>query len=395
MAKKKVAAKSAKAKHNGLLVRDRALEETRSQLGLFHDARDIRDAREEGTMDELWMVAQSLMLCGLPYDEVDDTQWERQARLADGSTLRVTFAANTKGVPLPFGQDRGPLYFMIDRAIAKHRRLLSEVDARPDLSRTLPDSMLTWSDEDKKRELARRERERQDILDQARFVEWTTASEYLNAMGKARGGRDYTVLKERMKRIRSCSISIIRQTPKGNSESLLLPMIRSTRMPDWITDGEDQATSLSAPGAGEPIGIEIGHDFFRDFTRNHLPVPALIITKLIRRPKTLDLVIWLCWRVYAAKKDSFIPIEDLKNQLGSTDTNDGRVLADLRKAIEFLHQAGWWQLRARVLVESRSRGKSISRAGLQIGPPTNLVYFNMPGSVEKLIEADDPLDGDL
>jgi hypothetical protein len=35
---------------------------------------------------------------------------------------KVTFSAGAKGVPVPFGQDRGPLCFMIDRALAERRK---------------------------------------------------------------------------------------------------------------------------------------------------------------------------------------------------------------------------------------------------------------------------------
>ncbi len=357
--------------------RDRAGEEKRSQLALFHNARDIRDVRETGDMNELWLVAQALILCGLPYDEVADTQWERRARLGDGSHLTVTFAATVKGTPVPFGQDRGPLYFMIDRALAERRNLQQEIATNKDLALT---------PELNEVERMRRERERARILDGARFVEWSTAADYLNAMGKPTGGTDYAILKQRMKRIRSCAISIVRDRPNGESESLVLPIIRASRAPGWAKSPseakgsvEDGKLTLTSPRAHEdrPIGFEIGQDFFQDFVEHHVPVPAVLIKKLLRRPKTLDLVMWLCWRVFAAKTDTFIPIADLKSQLGSTDSNDGRLLADLRKAIEFLKQAGWKQLRAEVVVNGhRLKKGQPGKSGLKIGPPRDRIYFN-------------------
>jgi hypothetical protein len=356
--------------------RDRAGEEKRAQLALFHSARDIRDVRETGDMNELWLVAQALILCGLPYDEVKDTQWERRARLGDGSQLTVTFAATVKGVPVPFGQDRGPLYFMIDRALAERRNLQQQMAMDKSLA-------LTPGLEEGER--LRRERERARILDGARFVEWSTAADYLNAMGKPTGGTDYAILKQRMKRIRSCAISIVRDRPDGESESLVLPIIRASRAPGWAKSpaeakaaGELNLTLTSKPiHEDRPIGFEIGQDFFQDFVEHHVPVPAVLIKKLLRRPKTLDLVMWLCWRVFAAKTDTFIPIADLKSQLGSTDSNDGRLLADLRKAIDFLKQAGWKQLRAEVVVNGhRLKKGQPGKSGLKIGPPRDRIYFN-------------------
>lgn len=353
--------------------RDRAGEDQRSQLALFHSARDIRDVRDNGQMNEIWLVAQALILCGLPYDEVTDTQWERKARLADGSELKVTFAATVKGVPIPYGQDRGPLYFLVDRALAERRNLQRTIAA---------DKSLTLSEDLEEEERERRLRERARILDGARFVEWTAASEYHDAMGKQSGGNQYASLKDRMNRISSCAISIVRDKPDGERETLVLPIIRASRAPGWAKatkDDKAKDTDLAKKKADtRPIGFEIGPDFFLDFVEHHVPIPAVLIKKLLRKPKTLDLVMWLCWRVFAAKTDSFIPISDLREQLGSTDTNDGRVLADLRKAIEFLRQSGWDQLRAEVVTAGRGKAKKgqPSRNGLRIGPPKDMVYFN-------------------
>jgi hypothetical protein len=362
-------------------IRDRALEDRRSQMALFHSAQDIRDIRNSGQMNEIWLIAQALILCGLPYEEVKDTQWERKARLADGSDLKVTFAATIKGVPIPYGQDRGPLYFMVDRALAMRRKLQKQIAAN---------KSLTITDDLDEGERERRLSERAKILDGARFVEWTTASEYHEVMGKNSGGNQYAILKDRMNRISSCAISIVRDRPDGERETLVLPIVRASRTPGWAkktTATKSMVSTLEQTQPNSrPIGFEIGPDFFLDFVEHHVPIPAVLIKKLLRRPKMLDLVMWLTWRVFAAKNDTFIPIADLRDQFGSTDTNDGRLMADLRKAIEFLKQSGWTELRAEVLSSGTGRKKGgNNKNGLRIGPPLNRVYFNQENDkVQKL-----------
>ncbi|WP_165420466.1 replication protein RepA [Edaphobacter modestus] len=326
-------------------------------------------------MTEIWLVAQALILCGLPYEEVADTQWQRKARLADGSMLKVTFASTEKGVPIPYGQDRGPLYFLVDRALSERRKIQKRI--RDDKSLRITDD-LSEDERDK------RMRERARLLDGARFVEWTAASQFLDLMGKNVGGNQYALLKERMNRITACAISIVREKPDGEKETLVLPIVRSSRTPGWAKSSNKSLRANNGDGSemsssdSRPIGFEIGPDFFHDFVEHHVPIPAVLIKKLLRKPKTLDLVMWLCWRAYAANTDTFIPISDLREQLGTTDTNDGRVLAELRKAIEFLKQAGWSQLRAEVVSRRSGKAKAgeSNRNGLRIGPPKDLVYFN-------------------
>ena len=69
--------------------------------------------RGEGLSGELFQVAQALILCGLPYQATDKTRITRQARLGDGSRLKVTFSSSLD-VGLPYGCDRSVLHFLLD-----------------------------------------------------------------------------------------------------------------------------------------------------------------------------------------------------------------------------------------------------------------------------------------
>lgn len=365
--------------------RDRRAEAVSAQLSFFENIVDLRKKREDGDLDDKWQIAQALILCSLPYDEVTDTHWVRSARLGDASNLRVTFAATEKGVPLPFGQDRGPLYYIMNKAIIRYRQLLRQVNADPQYA--LDESL----DEE---ELTRRKLEREEILDKARFVEWTTATEYNNLMRK-KGGWSRENLSARIERLRHCAISIVRETSYGE-ETLLLPLMHSTRTPNWARTKRNKAahsTALEKSPNPNAYGFEIGRDVFRDYVRFHVPVPVEIIIALLRRPRILDLFVWLCWRVYAAKTDAFIPLTEIQQQIGSADTNQRRVLQALREAIQIARGMGWTELRAEVL--TRRKGKKfrgVQMAGLQVGPPRKGVQFCH--SVAKTVEVD-PLPEDV
>ena len=81
--------------------RNRKVEEHLSksrQAAVLAKVRIDRDAN--GGEEEIFQVAQALILCGLPYDKTDQTKITRSARLADGSVVDVTFSTGLKaGMP--------------------------------------------------------------------------------------------------------------------------------------------------------------------------------------------------------------------------------------------------------------------------------------------------------
>lgn len=290
-----------------------------------------------------------MIVCGLPYDEVKDTQWEKSARLGDGSHLTVTFAATQKGVSLPFGQDRGPLLFLINKAIERYFLILN----------SLPTNV--------------NEAEREKLLDQARFVRWDEAKQYLDIMSLGSGGTDYERLTARLKRIRNCAISVIRSNSEGDEDSLLVPIVRSSRLPGWAKDRKSRFKGTLSVLTNAPreksMGFELGKDFFKDFIHHHVPVPTEVIRKLIGKPKYLDLFVFLCWRSFAANSVSAIPLTELQNQLGSKDSNMYRLANDIQNVIKLSKSLGWKELNAEVGTDSTGRKV------LKIGKPINNVHF--------------------
>jgi hypothetical protein len=128
--------------------RNYSAEERAAQMSLFSDLAGLIDERQAGDI-ACWQVALCLILCGLPYDETAERSVTRRARLADGSWLSVTFTAvgqrhehdedgnpvndpasgkqKVTPIPLPFGADRGPLHFLINKAILRAKIWNGEV----------------------------------------------------------------------------------------------------------------------------------------------------------------------------------------------------------------------------------------------------------------------------
>jgi hypothetical protein len=342
--------------------RDHAAEQRSAQISLFSDMERLIDQKQAGDI-AVWQVALCLILCGLPYDETPEPSVTRRARLADGSWLTVRFTAtgerlecNKKGepildpasgkpkvtsIPLPFGADRGPLHFLINKAVLKAKDL---------------------------------ERRGFDVSE-ARFVEWEKANEYLKEMCLDKGGKNYRDLRPRIERIKYCAITVTR-TNHGTEETLMAPVLSRTRLPRSLDasykaalPSKDVAVIEKRPASkqADVMGVEFSGDFFDEFLRNHMPVPVELLRATMGRSQLQDYVLWLYWRAFAAQKDTLIPWRAVREQLWQNDSNEARLYSRMKRAMATL-RAVWPELRAEV------NPKHFESKGLLIGPPRNGVY---------------------
>ena len=268
--------------------------------------------RGEGLSGELFQVAQALILCGLPYQATDKTRITRQARLGDGSRLKVTFSSSLD-VGLPYGCDRSVLHFLLDRAVKSR----------------------------------------------SRFVNWKTASEFLTAMGMQHGGKNRRDLRDRFLRIRALTIGVERSGP--TSDTQIMPIIRRSRLPQSIL-AEAAQTAPSTISADE-LGLEIDPLFFEELVAHPVPVPVEILRATRSKPQLQDMMLFLYWRAYAAASPSVIPWSDLREQLWQDDSNPRRISSRFNTAIGALRLL-WPELSA----EARKQG-------LYVAPPRGMRYL--------------------
>ncbi len=123
----------------------------------------IRQQRDDGSLSqELFQVSQALILCGLPYQPTTERHFTRKARLADGSTVAVTFSTALEAA-MPYGSDRTLLHFLMDRAVKTGSRFVSWETATeflrgPFRKRTRSYVSAEWTPESSDIELERRRR---------------------------------------------------------------------------------------------------------------------------------------------------------------------------------------------------------------------------------------------
>ncbi len=307
--------------------RDRKVEDHLSktrQAAALAQVRIDRDAN--GGEEEIFQVAQALILCGLPYDKTDQTKITRSARLADGSVVDVTFSTGLKA-GMPYGSDRSLLHFLFDKAVKSD----------------------------------------------SRFVSWETATEFLQMMNMAQGGKNRRDLRQRFLRIRSLTIGVERTTQYGTTSDLM-PVIRHSHLPTSVdVRAEQRGQSLLPIGSDVVFGVEIDPSFFADLKRYHVPTPAAIIRTTRNKSQLQDLMLWLHWRCYAANKSSLIKWEYLRMQLWQDDKTSRRIKVRFAEAITALRII-WPELQAEAL-----------KTGLMVGPPLRGRYLLAKGAAARQI----------
>lgn len=297
--------------------RDHAVEKHLATSRRAAKMAGIRIDRDAGALAaELFQVAQALVLCGLPYQPTSVRHFTRKARLADGSEVSVTFSTGFED-GMPYGSDRSLLHFLLDKA----------------------------------------------IKGQSRFVSWETATEFLNTMHLALGGKNRRDLRKRFERIRGLTIGVKRKAPSGSSTKLM-PIIRQSHLPTSVDVNAEVGGQVSLPLTSELVyGVEIDEMFYADLLAHHVPIPAQIIRATRKQSQLQDLVIFLYWRCYAAQSVSLIPWAYLKQQLWQEDKQSWRIRERFAQAIVALRIL-WPELQAEAL-----------KTGLMVGPPRNGRYM--------------------
>lgn len=311
------------------LVRDRRIEDIKARCSLATNLSSIAVERSTFPFDSslLFRVAHFLVLCALPYRQTAERQIIRKARLGDGTTLTVIFTAVDPDVAMPFGADRIPLHWAINRAISH----------------------------------------------ESPIVYWDEIGEYFDEMGMRKGGRAYEELAARWERILSLDVFIKRE---GRDLPVIerqgYHMIEASRLPKSLRPGHE-GLFASNPEFKDRCGFRFNSLVFDQILKANIPVLRSLITATRKRSQLQDYMLFLIWRSYGAETESLIPWDKLREQLWSEDTNPYRLKSRMEQAIDHLHHGtGWNELNAHAMTK-----------GLLIGPPKNGVQFMPEGRVRR------------
>jgi hypothetical protein len=235
-----------------------------------------------GLTNEKLFMARVLIYCGLPVTEHKGKEpIVRKARLADGTTLRVTFIRTHPQVPLPYGGDRTMVYFITNKA----------------------------------------------VLQQQPILDWEDANEYLRLFRMVtKSGENHRAAQERFTRIAYMDIMVEHLDVNNKTvEHWKCPLIDHARISAVVDEEGNWKPSQSIGKMLEAQqSVSVGLRFFAELQKNPVPVPIALVHAVGKQFRILDYMIFLYWRAFAAHKESFIPWRYLQEQFDSADSNPRR-----------------------------------------------------------------------
>ena len=311
------AAKPAKPPRTAKDGRSHAKEEKAAQRSLTSSLVDARLSLAGSTSPQVVQIAQTLVLCGLPYRKTAERTIVRRSRAADGTTVTVTFQAHRSETPLPYGSDRSVLHWATDRAIKTGSPL----------------------------------------------VDWNSATRFLADMKMCDSGQNYARLREAFRRLSGFSVTVERVT-EANEKLTILPVFESSNIPRLHPSAKVVPIQGQDPEY-EQTGILFGSTFYKEIVRHHVPFPLDVLRSVYRKPQMSDYMMFLHWRVFAAQSETVIPWHMMREQLWQEDSNLYRMRTRFQEVIKAF-KVVWPELTA----EARSTGLYIApiRSGRYLIP---------------------------
>jgi hypothetical protein len=309
---------------------------TQEMLPGYSDYRKEREQAAQKQLDRimgLWksgmsgdklFTAQMLIYCGLPINKTDASSVVRKSRLADGSSVRVTFHQTNPDVPLPFRADRTMAYFLTNKAVMQQNPLLR----------------------------------------------WDYANEYMRLFGlNPDSGAHYKAVQERFTRIAYLGINVEYLDMEDQVvEHWKCPIIDNARISAKIDPAGKWTTSVTiAEMLSAKQEVTFGLRFFMELQKQPVPIPIELLQATQKAHRLMDYVVFLYWRAFAGATQSFIPWRYLQEQFDNVDSNQDRWTQQFRKA----------QIILKALPDPISQIKfDVSSAGLTVHPlPIGTTFF--------------------
>lgn len=161
------------------------------------------------------------------------------------------------------------------------------------------------------------------------------------------GGRwgSITAIKTQMSRLLKTVITVAIDYDSG--EGIQNALVADSAMLWWDTKQADQMPLV-------PGYIELSRAFFEDLTRSAVPVDLDILKVIRKSPLSIDLYMWLTYRMSTLKKSTLVSWDQLHDQFGTGYPNDKRGRFNFKKkCIEALERVKetWPEVKAKPLKE--------------------------------------------
>lgn len=236
------------------------------------------------------LVSRALTLCPLPYRKPKESQLTRSMKLPVGS-LRVTFSDMTNSKELAYGDDA----LVLDLLASEARRRSNKV--------------VTF-------------RTAKDLLEFA-GIRPDSRGDF--------GGKDFKEILHRVNRLRRLGIAVLWNAPDGGeAEPLEIYRVFSRSLTPSTPDVQREAHGERALF---PYFLEFSEEFFAELMSHYRAIPREILLNFKGNPTEYSLAKFIVDRVATARSVTTIPLEALRDERGSGDSNLRRFRQQLRNVL--------------------------------------------------------------
>ena len=251
---------------------------------------DLRRKLANQDWNRILHTAKTLALCSLPVAPVEARTLVREAVDEKGTRIHVMFSSHDETIPLPYGNDR---------------------------------ALITW--------LMTLARERGSSR-----VEFSSAMEFFDTFGIDSGGKSYSELRGALERIGNVVItygykSTLANVDRDQGEKLIFSRQLPTRH-----DAKSEGTGLiKLPGMPNYF-VQFGEQTFRELVSTPVSVPVEILRHYRNNPVAWDLINFVVATATGLEGDAehAVPFSLLTQFLGTQDSNPWRLQKKIKQVQE-------------------------------------------------------------
>jgi len=290
--------------------------------------------------EKLLFTARALALCGLPHQKTNATHIVKEATLADGRQILVTFSAGEAGLPLPFGKDRTILTWFITKSRQANNRRISFKNARlfvkeMDLPKTgkAYKEFLASFDRITSMNCTIRFKDtsggtfkgKTTIIEQSYVPSAADMEAEASGLQRLIGSGSAATLAD---------AETARPSSSYSKEDLHLALSKGESVSISLKGAMHIEVNASSPAQNDEYVVVFDENFFQEFIRFPVALPLEAMKEFTDQPLYWDFIQYLAY-LAAEAPDSHhvIHIKELSDRLGSRDKNVRKLRMKLEEAL--------------------------------------------------------------
>lgn len=288
--------------------------------------------------EKLLFTARALALCGLPHKKTKDTHVVKEATLADGRQIIVTYSAGEAGLALPFGKDRTTLTWFITKSRKANSRRITFKNAKMFVREMeLPNNGKAYKD---------------FLASFDRITSMNCTIRFKDTSGGTSKGKttiieqSYVPSAADMEAESSGLQRLLGATPTLRDAETARPSSSYSKegLHEALSKGEAVSISLkgamhievnaNSPSQDDEYVVVFDENFFQEFIRFPVALPLEAMKEFTDQPLLWDFIQYLAYlAAEAPDAHHVIHIKELSDRLGSRDKNVRKLRLRIEEAL--------------------------------------------------------------